>query len=421
MRYTQSFIVTRRDAPADAELVSHQLMVRAAMIRKIAGGIYAQLPLGIRVLEKVSTIIREELNAAGCEEVLMPAVLPRELMEETGRWDQYGKEMFRLTDRHERAFYLGPTHEEVICELVRKELKSYKQLPLNLFQIQNKFRDEIRPRFGVMRGRSFLMKDAYSFDVDEAASHLIYQKMFETYQKIFTRCGLRFRAVEALTGMIGGSLSHEFQVLADSGEDEIFSCTQCEYAANREKIENPDRDPRCPQCQGTLAASRGIEVGHIFYLGTKYSGPMQVNFLDQAGKAQAAVMGCYGIGVDRTVAAAIEQNHDEHGIIWPQALSPYDLTLLSLGMDNTEVARSSEKIYQALREKGLDLLWDDRYESAGVKFADADLIGIPLQVVVGQRGLKEGTLELKQRFSSEKRSIPIDQILPIVMKEVLHA
>ena len=338
MRYSQSFIVTRRDAPSDAEVVSHQLMVRTGMIRKVTSGVYSYLPMGVRSLEKVSRIIREELTAAGCEEVLLPALLPKELMVETARWDQYGKEMFRLTDRHDREFYLGPTHEEPICDLVRKELKSYKQLPRNLFQIQNKFRDEIRPRFGVMRGRSFLMKDAYSFDVDEKASEAVYEKMFAAYQKIFSRCGLKFRAVEAKSGLIGGTLSHEFQVLADSGEDEIFSCTQCDFACNREKLEGADDKEKCPKCSQPLQTFRGIEVGHVFYLGTKYSEPMKVSFLNKQGKEQPAVMGCYGIGVDRTVAAAIEQNHDEDGICWPLPIAPYQATLLSLKVDDPEVA-----------------------------------------------------------------------------------
>jgi prolyl-tRNA synthetase len=412
MKYSQSFIVTRRDAPADAEIISHQLMIRAGMIRKIAAGMYAMLPLGLRVLQKVENVIRDEMNRSGAQELSLPIALPRELMDQTGRWDLFGGEMFRLKDRHERDFYLGPTHEEPICSLVADELRSYKQLPWNLYQITPKFRDEIRPRFGVMRGRSFLMKDSYSFDLDEAAAKKTYQTMFETYQRIFSRCGLNFRPVEAMTGVIGGSLSHEFQVLAESGEDEILACSECDYALSREKAEEldvTDKSP-CSLCQAPLKIFRGIEVGHVFYLGQKYSDPMNVHYLDASGKEATAVMGCYGIGVDRTMAAAIEQHHDDDGIIWPTNIAPFAVEMLSLKIDDSQVAEVSEKLYGSWTSQGHAVLWDERSESAGVKFKDADLIGIPLQVIIGSRGLQEGCVELKDRRTKEKFSFKLDQI-----------
>jgi len=407
MRYSQSLIPTRRDAPADAEVISHQLMIRAGMIRKLASGIYSYLPLGWRVLRKIEQIIRDAMDAAGAQELMLPIVMPAALWQESGRWDVYGKELLRLKDRKDNDFCLGPTHEEVITDLLRHSVTSYRQLPLSLYQIQTKFRDEIRPRFGLMRGREFLMKDCYSFDQSEADAMKSYQGMFAAYKRIFSRCGLDYRPVEADSGNIGGNLSHEFHVLADSGEDEIFSCSQCDYAASAEKI---PASKECPKCQSPLKSFRGIEVGHVFYLGDKYSQAMKATFLDAAGKSQHFVMGCYGIGVGRTAAAAIEQNHDAAGIIWPRAIAPYEVALLSLKIEDPEVARVSSELYERLRAHGIDVIWDDRSESPGVKFKDADLIGFPVQLVVGMRGLKEGTVEIKQRHSGEKISVACDQV-----------
>ncbi len=555
MRFSQSLIVTRRDAPADAETISHQLMVRAGFIRKLASGIYTYLPLCLRTLRKIEQIIREELNAAGAQELLMPVVMPASLWKESERWDFYGKELLRFKDRKDNDFCLGPTHEEAITDLVRNDVKSYRQLPLNLYQIQTKFRDEIRPRFGLMRGREFIMKDGYSFDANEETARVTYQKMYDAYMRIFERCGLEFRPVDAMTGAIGGSLSHEFQVLAETGEDPILASSETDYAANiekapldptvdlesvsmesgrNEKVETPkltsveevasflgvgqdglvktlvfetdagpiaalvrgdqelveeklklvsgveqlvmasektihdigsavgftgplglkipvyadygvaamkdfvvganERDVHlknvnlgdfevkgffdlrravagdpCPE-GGVYEGFRGIEVGHVFYLGDKYSRSMKAVFLDEQGKEQYMVMGCYGIGVGRTAAAAIEQNHDESGIIWPRSIAPYEVVLISLKVEDAEVARVSKELYQRLQTAGVEIIWDDRKESPGVKFKDADLIGFPFQIVVGVRGLQDKQVEIKNRQTGEKVSVALDQV-----------
>ncbi len=554
MRYSQFLLNTLKETPADAEVISHQLMLRTSMIRKAAAGIYSYLPLGLRSLRKVEQIVREEMNRAGAIELLMPMVVPAELWQESGRWAQYGKELLRLKDRKEAGFCLGPTHEEVITDVVRREVRSYRQLPLNLYQIQTKFRDEIRPRFGLMRGREFVMKDAYSFDLDDAGADRAYEKMYQAYRRIFSRCGLRFRAVEADTGNIGGSASHEFMVLAESGEDAIVSCDSCEYAANVEKAElrapaatapaptqpletvttparktiedvalflglepaqlvktllvksdtgetlaillrgdrelneiklcrlldcndlelaseeeviaatgapagfagpvglklriiadhevaamvdfvtganaldqhltgvNHGRDfaveafadlrqatagDLCPRCSGHLEAWRGIEVGHVFKLGTKYSEALGATVLDEQGQERVLVMGCYGIGIGRTVAAAIEQNHDASGIIWPLPIAPFQILITLLNPNDAPVAAAAEELYRQLQEAGVEVLFDDRDERPGSKFKDADLLGIPLRVTVGARGLKEGTLELQQRRSGERTMLPL--------------
>ncbi|MGQ0812486.1 MAG: proline--tRNA ligase [Nitrospiraceae bacterium] len=543
MRCTQLLIPTLREDPGEAETISHRLMLRAGMIRKVAAGIYIYLPLGLRVLRKVEQIIREEMNRAGGQEVLMPIASPAELWRETGRWDYYGKELLRFKDRHERDFCLGPTHEEVITDLFRREVRSYRQLPLNCYQIQTKFRDEIRPRFGLMRGREFIMKDAYSFDRDEEGARASYQKMYDAYTRIFSRCGLTFRPVEADTGLIGGTSSHEFMVLADTGEESIVYVEGGTYAANVERAEvlpsttshepakprkkvhtpgaktveevtsylniaahqlvktllyktgkeilavlvrgdhqvneiklkkllgvteidladdktviavigapigflgpvslrsdirlvadhavrsmsnfvvganDPDHhyvDTNCdrdftvqqyadlrnavagdlsPRGDGVLKVTKGIEVGHVFMLGTKYSRAMSATFLDPQGKECFAVMGCYGIGVGRTAAAAIEQHHDAKGIVWPIPLAPYQVHLLSLSQ-SVQVSAVAQSIHTSLEEAGIEVLWDDRDERAGVKFNDADLIGIPFQVVLGEKGLAQGAVELKAR------------------------
>jgi prolyl-tRNA synthetase len=565
MRTSQYLIATLKETPSDAEVVSHQLMLRAGMIRKLASGLYTWLPMGLRILRKVENIIREEMDRAGAMEVLMPAVQPAELWKESGRWEQYGPELLRVKDRHHREFCIGPTHEEVITDLVRNELHSYKQLPSNLYQIQNKFRDEIRPRFGLMRGREFLMKDAYSFHIDQDCLEDTYQKMHQTYCHIFDRLGLDYRPVLADTGSIGGASSHEFHVLAQSGEDAIAFSNESNYAANvemaeaiapvtprpaatqsMEEVATPDTksieqvsqfldtppqqilktmvvlaepedadskpglialvlrgdhqlneikaakltgvssplelatdqqiqqeigcqpgyigpvnlgiktyvdrsaavvadfvcgankddthlsgvnwsrdcnidttvdlrqveagDPS-PDGKGTLEIKRGIEVGHIFQLGNKYSQAMNATVLDKTGRATVMEMGCYGIGVSRVVAAAVEQNHDESGITWPQSLAPFKVVLIPLNMHKSEAVQSAtEKLYQQLDDAGVEVLMDDRNERPGVKFADMELIGIPHTVVIGDRSLKEGNLEYRSRKDGSSQIVPVENM-----------
>ncbi|GAB6193459.1 proline--tRNA ligase [Desulfocastanea catecholica] len=543
MRYSKTLLPTLKETPAEAEIVSHRLMLRAGCIRKLTAGIYTYMPFGLAAIRKVENIVREEMNLAGAQELLMPMVQPADLWRETGRYEKYGPELLRFHDRHDRESCLGPTHEEVITDIARKELHSYRNLPMNLYQIQTKFRDEIRPRFGLMRGREFIMKDAYSFDVDDEAAGISYMKMYEAYKRIFTRCGLSFRAVQADSGAIGGSFSHEFMVLAKTGEDTIVVCKQCEYAANMEKavvklvqseqtealldmekIETPgqrkvdtvceflgiaprqlvktlvfkadgkivavlvraDReveevklknllgaadvemadeqevfdatgvptgylgpvgiavrmvadqevaamqnfyaganeknyhlknvnlgrdfqveavgdlrqittsDP-CPECGGQLETTEGIEVGHVFKLGTGYSESMQATFQDKDGQAKHFVMGCYGIGVSRIVAAAIEQNHDDKGIIFPVPLAPYTVIIVNLGGDDEIINTAAENLYEDLQAAGLEVLLDDRDERPGFKFKDADLLGIPYRVTVGKTFIKSGTVEIKNR------------------------
>lgn len=561
MRYSKLLIPTLREDPTEAEVISHRLMMRAGMIRKVSAGIYNFLPVGLRVLSKVAKIVREEMEHAGAQEILMPALQPAELWQETGRWQQYGKELMRLKDRHDRDFCLGPTHEEVITDLVRREVKSYRQLPINLYQIQTKFRDEIRPRFGLMRGREFVMKDAYSFDADLEGAKENYKKMYDAYHKIFNRLGLRFRAVEADTGLIGGSSSHEFMVLAQTGEEGIASCTKCDYAANVERAELkqgagglgpgagevkslekvqtpgkktveevsaflkatphqlvktllfsadgrplavlvrgdhqvneikvrrllgvsdlvladagkveawtggpsgfsgpvglknieiigdlsveamqeaivganekdahylhavPGRDFKvdrfadlrnavagdaCPRCGAPEAIDRGIEVGHVFMLGTKYSEAMKATFLDPKGEEQFFVMGCYGIGVSRIIAAAIEQNHDEKGIIWPMPIAPFAIHIIPVQDQSERVMITAELIYGSMLRAGIETIIEDRSERAGVKFNDADLLGVPYQVVLGEKNLHEGFVELKNRRTGEKQKIEVEKAI----------
>lgn len=568
MRYTQFFIPTLKETPSDAEVVSHQLMMRSGMIRKIAAGIYTYMPLGLRSIRKFEQIVREEMNRAGAIELLMPGVQPAELWIESKRWAQYGKELLRFKDRKDNEFCMGPTHEEVITDIARREVKSYRQMPVNFYQIQTKFRDEIRPRFGLMRGREFIMKDAYSFDVDSSAADLSYDKMYQAYNRIFERCGLNFRAVEADTGSIGGSASHEFMVLASSGEDAIVSCNACRYAANVEKAEgirqqqggagqqaltkvhtpdkktiaevaeflglpqsgtvkalvlsngegqfvmalvrgdhelnelklknrlgwdeiqmatddeilrftgsppgflgplglkeelqvvadfaiaamtdfviganetdqhytgaNIDRDFQtsliadirligagdpCPRCSGgTLEVWRGIEVGHVFKLGTKYSSSMNATYLDKDGKEQIIFMGCYGIGIGRTVAASIEQNHDDNGIIWPLPLAPFHCSVVAINAQKDEaVMAAAQDIHDRLEAAGVEVLLDDRDERPGVKFKDHDLIGIPLRIVVGGKNLAEGNVEFKQRAGGEMQLLAPEQAIEAVIAKV---
>lgn len=408
------FMPTLREPPADAEVASHKLLLRGGFIRKLASGIYHYLPLGLRVIKKIETIVREEMNSVGAQELLMPIVLPQELWKETGRWDVYGKELLRFKDRHDHDYCLGPTHEEIITDIVRKEVRSYRQLPLALYQIQTKFRDEVRPRFGLMRGREFIMKDCYSFDRTEEEAKKSYNLYYDAYKKIFSRCGFKFRAVEAGTGAIGGSLSHEFQVLADSGEDEIVSCNQCDYAANIEKAESKSGEP-CARCKkGTMELFRGIEVGQVFYLGTKYSKALKAIYLDDKGQEQLMVMGCYGIGIGRTMAATVEQGFDNQGIIWPASLAPFRFGIVSLSTDS-KITEACRKFYDELSLKyPNDVLWDDRDERAGVKLNDADLIGIPVQIIVGPRGLEKGEVEIKSRRNGKKESVKPDQLIHVL-------
>jgi len=568
MRTSQFLIATLKETPSDAEVISHQLMLRAGMIRKLSSGLYSWMPIGLRVLRKVERIVREEMDAAGALELSMPVVQPGELWQESGRWEQYGAELLRLKDRHQRDFCLGPTHEEVITDIARGEIRSYKQLPLNFYQIQTKFRDEIRPRFGIMRAREFLMKDAYSFHLDSASLQHTYDVMYATYSRIFTRVGLLFRAVEADTGSIGGSGSHEFHVLADSGEDAIAFSDSSDYAANvelavalppvgsrpqpgatREKFPTPGvssiddlvtasgsdatqclktlivngsepgalvalvlrgdhqlnavkaeklpgiaapltladepavrtaigcgfgslgpvglglrtvvdhaaaacanficganedgyhlrgvnwqhdcphyeaadlrnvvaGDPS-PDGQGSLQIKRGIEVGHIFQLGDKYSAAMGAQVLDEQGKSVTMTMGCYGIGVSRIVAAAIEQNHDDHGIIWPAAIAPFTLVIIPINAQKAPaVAAAADALYAGLRDRGVDVLLDDRAERPGVKFAEMDLLGIPHRVVIGERALAEGTLEYKARAAAEPETLPGTDAIATVLERI---
>jgi len=574
MRTSQYLIPTIKETPSDAVVISHQLMLRAGMIRKIAAGLYTWLPLGLKTLQKVENIVRQEMNKAGALEVLMPAAQPAELWQESGRWEQYGPELLRFKDRHQRDFCVGPTHEEVITDLARNELSSYKQLPMNLYQIQTKFRDEIRPRFGLMRGREFLMKDAYSFHVSQDCLQQTYDKMHQTYCNIFSRLGLEFRPVEADSGSIGGSSSHEFHVLANSGEDDIVFSTESDYAANIEKaeavaptterqaptkevadVETPDqksieevtaflnisadqvvktlivegaveedhqgpaplialvvrgdhelneikaehiaevaeplqfasdeqikqtlgcstgsigpagldipvyvdrsaavmsdfvagankdgfhktginweRDANItevvdirnvvegdasPDGKGTLEIKRGIEVGHIFQLGQKYSEALGAKVLDQNGKSQTMIMGCYGIGVSRVVAATIEQNYDDQGMIWPESIAPYQIGIVPMGKSD-EMKELTETVYNTLTEAGYDVLLDDRDKktSPGVKFADMDLIGIPHRIVISDRGLKNGTIEYKNRREEDARDIAKDEIIQFLTDTV---
>ena len=556
IRFSYCYSPTLKATPADAEVVSHKLLLRAGMVRRLTSGLYIYLPLGLKIIDKIANVVREEVNASGFQELLMPMVQPADLWKETGRWEHYGKELLRFKDRNEREYCLGPTHEEVITDLVRGEVRSYRQLPVRLYQIQSKFRDEIRPRFGLMRGREFMMKDGYSFDADSAGAEQSYKLMYDAYTRIFRRLGLKFRAVEADTGSIGGNFSHEFMVLADTGEDTIAFCHDCDYAANveraevvwkgapcavacpeHEKVATPgahsveevaamlrvpaaaivktmlfnvdgktvavlvrgDREVNdiklknllkaqdvdlagaatvealthapvgfagpvgldvpiyadlelqgatdyvtganaadahfkhvdlrrdavitawadlraitaedvCPRCGGRIELTKGIEVGHIFMLGLKYSEAMHAAFLDENGKEQLMIMGCYGIGVSRVAASAIEQNHDENGIVFPPPVAPFECILLNLDPRNADVTAKAEEIYAMLQGLGVDVLLDDREERPGVKFKDADLLGAPKQLVVGGKGLARGIVECKDRRSGEKGELSVEDI-----------
>ena len=412
MQLSKYPLITYKETPVDAELTSHQLMLRAGLIKKLAPGLFSWMPIGLKVLRKIERIVREEMDRSGAYEVSMPAIQPADLWQETGRWEAYGDLLLKMEDRQGRSFCFGPTHEEVITDIVRNELKTYRQMPVNFYQIQTKFRDEIRPRFGVMRAREFLMKDAYSFHLDQPSLDLEYENMGATYDTIFTRLGLDFRKVRANSGEIGGSLSHEYHVLADSGEDEVGYCDEENYAANVEMIEG-NTAPN----GGKLSFTRGIEVGHIFQLGDKYSKSMNCTVLNDKGDSIYPLMGCYGIGISRIMASSIEQNHDESGIIWPQPLAPFQIIIVALN-NNTEdtTLTKSRKIYHQLLESGYEVLLDDRNERAGVKFADADLLGIPKRLIVSERGLDNQTIELNFRDGKNKSDVPFEQLVDYLEK-----
>lgn len=435
MRLSRYFLPTLKETPAEAQIVSHRLMLRAGMVRQGAAGIYSWLPLGLRVLKKIENIIREEQDRAGAIEVLMPTIQSADLWEESGRYDDYGKEMLRIEDRHGRQMLFGPTNEEMITDIFRREIKSYKDLPKNLYHIQWKFRDEIRPRFGVMRGREFLMKDAYSFDLTVEEGVVSYNAMFVAYLRTFERMGLKAIPMRADTGPIGGDLSHEFLVIAETGESEVFfekdfenlevpasfpdtaeglaevvSTWTSPYAATDEMHDADE----CPVDEASIIKGRGIEVGHIFFFGDKYSKPMGAQVQGPEGDLVTAQMGSYGIGVSRLVGAIIEASHDENGIIWPESVAPYKVGLINLGAKNEECTAFCDSLYAQLQEKGVEVLYDDTKDGAGAKFANMDLIGLPWQVAIGPRGLKNGVVELKNRVSGEKVELsPEDAIVKL--------
>ena len=404
MLFSKLLLPTLKDAPKEAEVISHKLMLRAGMVRKVASGIYTWLPLGLKVLRKIENIVREEMDASGAQEVLMPMVQPKELWNETNRWEKMGPELLRIKDRHERDFCLGPTHEEVITDLIRNNVKSYKELPLNIYQIQTKFRDEVRPRYGVMRGREFLMKDSYSFNIDEACLQSTYLTMRNTYKNILERIGLDYKIVAADSGAIGGDASEEFHVLAETGEDTIAISSESEFAINTELLLKEGEDisslegKPSPDGKGTIQIKKGIEVGHIFKLGKVYAEDMKANVLNNEGKASTLHMGCYGVGVSRLVAAAIEQNNDDKGIIWPHSISPFDINIIAIGYEkDQQIAEASLKLYKDLQEMGYDVLLDDRKDGYGTKMKDSELIGVPLNIVIGKQYIETNEVELKSR------------------------
>ena len=404
MLFSKLLLPTLKDAPQEAEVISHKLMLRAGMIRRVASGIYTWLPLGLKVLRKIETIVREEMDSSGAQEVLMPMVQPKELWEETNRWEKMGPELLRIQDRHNRDFCLGPTHEEVITDLIRNNVKSYKELPLNIYQIQTKFRDEVRPRYGVMRGREFLMKDSYSFNEDEACLQKTYLTMRDTYKKIIERIGLDYKIVAADSGAIGGDASEEFHVLAETGEDTIAISDASEYAINTELLLKEGEDiaslegKPSPDGKGVIQIKKGIEVGHIFQLGKVYAEDMKANVLNKEGKASTLFMGCYGIGVSRLVAAAIEQNNDDKGIVWPHSIAPFDINIIAIGYSKDQkIADASIKLYSELKDMGYEVLLDDRKDGYGTKMKDSELIGVPLNIIIGKKFIETNEIELKSR------------------------
>ena len=422
MRLSKYFLPTLKENPIDATVVSHQLMVRAGMIRQTASGIYSWLPLGLKVLRKVEKIIKEEMDKSGALEVLMPTIQPAELWIESGRYEAYGKEMLRIKDRHDRDILYGPTHEEVVTDLFRKNVTSYKDLPKNLYQIHWKFRDEIRPRFGLMRGREFLMKDSYSFDLTEEDARKTYDLMYETYFKIFRKMGLKPIALRADTGAIGGDLSHEFHILADVGESAIFYDKKFDELSAKEEIDIAQTQKiyamaddlhipeKCPIPADQLVSRRGIEVGQVFNFGLKYSKAMEASVMGAGGEKIYPNMGSYGIGVSRVVAAAIEANHDENGIIWPAQISPFDVILINIRVGDEACDKACEELYSRLQNKGIEVLYDDTKNSLGQKFSVADLIGLPTQIIVGPKSLALGKVEIKNRKTGEKSEVSLDEV-----------
>ena len=411
MLFSKLVLPTLKEAPKEAEIISHKLMLRAGMIRKVASGVYTWLPMGLKVLRKVEEIVRSEMNKSGAQEILMPMVQPKEIWDETHRWEKMGKELLRIQDRHERDFCLGPTHEEVITDLVRNTIKSYKELPINTYQIQTKFRDEIRPRYGVMRSREFLMKDAYSFGVDEESLDKSYIDMRNTYKKILEKIGLEYKIVKADSGAIGGDASEEFHVLAENGEDTIAISSDSEFAINTELLLKDGEDiaslegKKAPDGNGTIQIKKGIEVGHIFKLGTVYSENMGATVQTKDGKSISLQMGCYGIGVSRIVAASIEQNNDDKGIVWPAAIAPFDVNIIPIGYEkNKEIEDASNKLYQELLNQGYDVLLDDRKAGFGSKIKDSELIGTPINIILGNKFLDDGSVELRTRDGQESIS-----------------
>ncbi|MBE3115250.1 MAG: proline--tRNA ligase [Actinobacteria bacterium] len=437
MKFSQFFIPTLKEIPSEAEIPSHSLALRAGLIRKVASGIYSFLPLGFRVLKKIEEIIRQEMNNSGAIELFLPIMQPSVLWEKSGRWKEYGPEMFRLKDRNKRDFCLGPTHEELITYLAYLDLKSYKNLPVNLYQIQVKFRDEMRPRYGLLRAREFIMKDAYSFCRNDDDLVVIYKNMYDAYCRILERIGLQYKVVEAETGLIGGSYSHEFIVLAENGEEKLVFCPACGYSANYEMSksisktgkENKDnkinkcgdftyteQGDRCINCGKELKIEKGIEVGHIFKLGDKYSEKMDARFIDVDGKLKPLVMGCYGIGVTRILAAAIEQLHDDKGIIWPASIAPFTVNIIVTTEKNSELSKAGDMIYKTLKKLNVEVLYDDRDVSAGIKFKDSDLIGIPVRFILGRKFLGSRLIDVEYRKDCKKVELPVDTI-PKFIKE----
>ena len=409
MKLSNLNLITLKNKPSDAEIVSHQLMLRTGMIKKLASGLYTWMPLGYKVLKKIEIIIAKEMDKIGCLRITMPAVQPKELWEESSRWDKYGKELLRINDRHEREFCFGPTHEEVVTDIIRRDIKSYKQLPITLYQIQTKFRDEIRPRFGVMRAREFLMKDAYSFHSTNECLNDFYKIMYESYKNILNYIGLEYKVVSASSGQIGGDESHEFHVIADSGEDELVFSKNSDFAVNAEILKEEKNEE--------FIYKRGIEVGHIFKLGSKYSDALKAKITNQDNNNISIIMGCYGIGVSRMVAASIEQCNDERGIIWPKAIAPYDVAIVPVGYNKNEKIKSfADSIYKKLIENNIQPLLDDRDISAGAIFSDNDLIGTPIQIIIGKKFLDGNEVEIKDRSTNEYIPVSSQSCMETVLK-----
>ena len=413
MRQSQIFAKTKKETPKGAETISHQYLVRGDFVDQTAAGVYSFLPLGWQVYQKIERIIREEMNNLGGQEVSMPALIPQNLWQETGRWNDIDPPLFVVEDRHQKKYGLGPTHEEVITDLVRRRVKSYQDLPLYLYQIQTKFRNEMRATGGLLRVREFVMKDLYSFNASEEETLEFYEKVKKAYLKIFSRCGLKVAVAEADSGTIGGSLSHEFSLLAETGEDKILVCSKCSYGANINKV---GKIRKCPQCGGQMEKSNGIEAGHTFYLGTKYSQAMGANFTDKDGQKKSIVMGCYGIGLGRLMAAIVEASHDKKGIIWPDSVAPFQIHLIELSANNKELTKAAQKLYQDLTKVGLEVLYDDRDKSAGEKLVESDLIGIPMRLVISEKTIAKKAVEVKRRESETIKLVEIGKLVSELKK-----